>query len=151
MVENLSEEQMTAFKEAFQIYGTHGELTIASKDLGKVMRALGTNPTESELVDFTTELDPEGMGSIDFPAFVPVMKRKLKDSDTIEELFEAFKVLDKEGIGRIPSDEFRYLMVTMGEKMREEEVDDMVKEADGRGDGFILWEEYAKHLMKIKD
>jgi calmodulin len=140
MVENLSEEQLSSFKDAFSIYGNTGDWTIPTKMLGTVMRALGTNPTETELVDFIAEIDPEGNGFIEFTQFLPIMVRKMKDSDTIEELIEAFKVLDKDDRGAIPSPDFRYLMVNMGEKMREEEVDDLMKDADSDNTGYVTCE-----------
>ena len=38
------------------------------------------------------EVDADGNGTIDFPEFLSLMARKMKDTDTEEELIEAFKV-----------------------------------------------------------
>ena len=38
-------------------------------------------------------------GTIDFPEFLSLMARKMKDTDTEEELVEAFKVFDRDGNG----------------------------------------------------
>ena len=66
--------------------------TITTKELGTVMRSLGQNPTEAELQDMINEVDADGNGTIDFPEFLNLMARKMKDTDTEEELIEAFKV-----------------------------------------------------------
>jgi calmodulin len=45
MVEQLSEEQIAEFKEAFSLFDRDGDGKITSKELGTVMRSLGANPT----------------------------------------------------------------------------------------------------------
>ena len=81
----------TEFKEAFSLFDKDGDGTITTKELGTVMRSLGQNPTEAELQDMINEVDADGNGTIDFPEFLTMMARKMKDTDTEEELKEAFK------------------------------------------------------------
>ena len=49
------------------------------------MRAFGQNATEAELQDMINEVDADGNGTIDFPEFLSLMARKMKDTDTEEE------------------------------------------------------------------
>ncbi len=67
MVEQLTEEQMAEFKEAFSLFDKDGDGKITSKELGTVMRSLGANPTEAELKDMIKDVDLDGNGTIDFP------------------------------------------------------------------------------------
>ena len=46
------------------------------------MRSLGQNPTEAELQDMVNEIDADGDGTIDFPEFLTMMARKMKDTDS---------------------------------------------------------------------
>lgn len=62
---------------------------------------LAQNPTEAELQDMVNEVDADGNGTIDFPEFLTMMARKMKDTDSAEEIKEAFKVFDKDGNGFI--------------------------------------------------
>ena len=39
-----------------------------------------------------------GNGTIDFPEFLTMMARKMKDTDSEEEIREAFRVFDKVGL-----------------------------------------------------
>jgi hypothetical protein len=69
------------------------------------------------------EVDADGNGTIDFPQFLSLMARKMKDTDTEEELIEAFKVFDRDGNGFISAAELRHVMTNLGEKLTDEEVD----------------------------
>ena len=145
MTNQLTEEQVNQFKEAFILFDKNEDGKITTKELGTVMRTLGQNPTEAELQDMINEVDANGNGTIDFPEFITMMSRKMKDTDSEEELLEAFKVFDKDGNGFITSQELRHVMTHLGEKITEDEADVMIKEADLDGDSRINYEEFVKN------
>lgn len=62
--------------------------------------------------------------------FLTMMARKMKDTDSEEEIREAFRVFDRDGNGFISSAELRHVMTSIGEKLTEEEINAMIKEAD---------------------
>ncbi|KAL5541275.1 hypothetical protein UlMin_042497 [Ulmus minor] len=68
---------------------------ITTKELGTVMRSLGQNSTKAELQDMINKVDTDGNGTIEFLEFLNLMARKMKDTDSEEELKEAFRVFDK--------------------------------------------------------
>lgn len=76
-----------------------------------------------------------GNGIIDFFEFLIMMVRKMKDIDSEEEIREVFRVFDKDGNGFISVVELRYVMINLGEKLIDEEVDEMIREVDIDGDG----------------
>nr|CAG4637199.1 EOG090X09ZA [Ceriodaphnia reticulata]SVE73074.1 EOG090X09ZA [Ceriodaphnia reticulata] len=86
------------------------------------------------------EVDADGNGTIDFPEFLTMMARKMKDTDSEEEIREAFRVFDKDGNGFISAAELRHVMTNLGEKLTDEEVDEMIREADIDGDGQVNYE-----------
>jgi calmodulin len=147
MADQLTEEQIAEFKEAFSLFDKDGNGTITTKELGTVMRSLGQNPTEAELMDMIQEIDTSGSGTVEFPEFLTMMARKMKDVDSEEEIIEAFKVFDKDGNGFISAAELRHIMTNLGEKLTDEEVDEMIREADIDGDGQINYEEFVKMMM----
>ena len=97
MADQLTEEQIAEFKEAFSLFDKDGDGTITTKELGTVRHSLGQNPTEAELQDMINEVD--GNGTIDFPEFLTMRARKLKETDGEEEIREAFRGFDKNGGG----------------------------------------------------
>merc|ERR1712224_1128057 len=86
MADSLTEEQVSEFKEAFSLFDKDGDGQITTKELGTVMRSLGQNPSESELQDMINEVDADGSGAIDFPEFLNLMAKKMKDTDSEEEI-----------------------------------------------------------------
>jgi calmodulin len=73
----------------------------------------------------------------------------MKDTDSQEEIEEAFKVFDKDGNGYISAAELRHVMTSLGEKLSEEEVDEMIREADVDGDGQINYQEFVKMMVSF--
>ncbi|KAG8379521.1 hypothetical protein BUALT_Bualt07G0097700 [Buddleja alternifolia] len=160
MAQQLTEEQIAEFKEAFSLFDKDGDgiyiyiyvyvyinCCITTKELGTVMRSLGQNPTEAELQDMINEVDADQNGTIDFPEFLNLMARKMKDTDSEEELKEAFKVFDKDQNGLISVAELRNVMTNIGEKLTDEDVNEMIREADVDGDGQVNYEEFVRMML----
>jgi len=88
----LNEDQIAEFKEAFSLFDKDGDGTITTKELGTVMRSLGHSPTEGELQGMINQIDADGNGTIEFPEFLPMMASRMKDTDAEEDVREAFRV-----------------------------------------------------------
>ena len=134
------------FKEQFSLFDKDGDGNITTKELGSVMRSLGQNPTEAEVQDMINEADADGNGTIDFLEFSTMMARKKKDTDSKQEMREAFKVFDKDGDGFISAAEFRLVMTNLGEKLTDEEVNESIREADIDGDGQVSYAEFVSMM-----
>ena len=89
------------------------------------------------------EVDADGNGTIDFPEFLMLMSQKMKETDSEEDIKEAFRVFDKDSSGFISAGELSHVMSNLGEKLTEEEVDEMIREADMDGDGRINYEDFV--------
>ena len=99
--------------------------------------------------------------------FLTMMARKMKDTDSEDEirvlapflgalicvsnhfLQEAFKVFDRDNNGFISAAELRHVMTSIGEKLTDDEVDEMIREADQDGDGRI--DCLSLHAHRIAD
>ncbi|WVQ79106.1 calmodulin [Cryptococcus sp. DSM 104549] len=143
MAEQLTKE----FKEAFSLFDKDGDGTITTKELGTVMRSLGQNPTQAELEDMINEVDADGNNSIDFAEFMTLMARKMHDTDSEDEIREAFKVFDKNNDGHISAAELKHVMTNLGEKLTDAEISEMIREADKDGDGMIDYNEFVTMMI----
>ena len=147
MTEQLTKEQIAEFKTAFALFDKDGNGTISTKELGCIKRAYGHDHTEAELEDMIAEFDTGGDGTIDFEEFLIMMERKMAETESEQDIGETFKVFDKDGNGFISADELRHVINNLGEKLTDDEVDELIREADIDDDGQINYEEFVTLLM----
>lgn len=66
-----------------------------------------------------------------------MMSQTVKATDFAHETRAAFNVFDKDGSGTISADELRQVMKSLGENLTNEEIDEMIREADKDQNGTI--------------
>jgi len=69
-----------------------------------------------------------------------MMAKNMAESNPVEDLREAFKMFDRNGDGKIDPKELRRVMTNLGEKLTDDEVDEMIQTADKDGDGKVNYE-----------
>lgn len=102
------------FQEAFQLFDSRGDGKIHVAQIGDALRALGQNPTESDVKKFTHQHKPDER--ISFEVFLPIYQAisKSRTSDTADDFIEGLRHFDKDGNGFISSAELRHLLTTLG-------------------------------------
>ncbi|XP_057954109.1 calmodulin-2/4-like [Malania oleifera] len=105
------------------------------------------NPTDQELQEMITEVDADSNGTIEFTEFLSLMARKMKETDAEEELRGAFKVFDKDQNRYISANVLWQVMINLWEKLTDEEVEQMINDADLDGDGQVNYDEIVKMMM----
>ena len=92
--QGLSSDQIKRYSRAFHRFDTDRDGNINGKDLGKILRFIGHNPTEAEIQEMISTADKDGTGTLDIIEFLQMMKEKIRDQNKEEEITEAFKVFD---------------------------------------------------------
>ncbi|XP_052103934.1 neo-calmodulin-like isoform X1 [Mytilus californianus] len=141
-----SAKVVSDFKEVFELFDKDGDGTITIKELDTVMRSLGQNPTENEVKEMVQKVDKDGNGTIEFPEFLQMATDMMKSVDLADEVRDAFRLFDKNGDGYVTAPELKTILSNNGEKISDEELDAMVKDADVDGDGKINYEEFVSML-----
>ena len=144
----LTEEQKQEIKEAFDLFDTDGSGTIDAKELKVAMRALGFEPKKEEIRKMIADIDREGSGVIDFPEFLDMMTVKMAERDPREEMIKAFRLFDDDETGKISFRNLKRVAKELGENMSDEEIQEMIDEADRDGDGEINEEEFMRIMRK---
>lgn len=83
-------------------------------------------------------------------AVLTFLTHNFAKKDEIGKLTKIFKVLDKNGDGRISRDELRESYKEVGMLISEEEIIELLKTLDGDGNGYIEYEEFIRATIDKK-
>ena len=147
---NITEEMMESMKKIWMVFDHEEKDSVTIVELATIMRALDVNVDREEKLDeIRAAIDPNNTKVFNFSSLKDVMEEQLKDHDTIEAFIEQIKKLDKDGDGKIPTPEFKQYMTNMA-KMMDEELDDLMKVADPKGEGFVDIMDLAESICPPK-
>ncbi len=148
--------------EAFEMFDKDSDGYINMKELGSALRALRLEPLEEDLKFWVEkygikndsndededEDDDEVERFVSYKYFC-LIKEEATDNEAFDEnhLLDSFKVFDKEGNGNISSTEFKHIMLTMGEKLPLDEVNEMIKEGDPNNEGVINYAKFTSVIL----
>lgn len=144
MAKFLTQTQINDFKECFSLYDKKRKGKIEVKDLITVMRCLGTSPTYSEVERHLQVHKIDKKGEVDFSTFLTMMHRQIQQEDPKAEILEAMRMTDKQNKGYIQAAELKSKLTKLGEKLSNEEVDKLFKEANVKSDGKVHYEEFTR-------
>ncbi|CAD5221462.1 unnamed protein product [Bursaphelenchus xylophilus] len=142
------EDNVANCREIFAYFDTKGDEKIAVSQVGDVLRALGQNPTQTEISKCCEHWqNPETR--ITFEDFVPIFQTVGKNRSNIsfEEFVEGLSHFDMEGTGTIKVAELRHLLTTLGERLSDEEVDQLIS---GQGDpnGHVNIADFVRTVLQ---
>ncbi|KAJ3361607.1 Centrin-1 [Kappamyces sp. JEL0680] len=144
----LTADQKQEIREAFDLFDSDGSGTIEVKELKVAMRALGFEPKKEEMKKMMQDVDKNGTGKIDFNEFLELMTAKMAEKDSKEEILKAFRLFDDDGTNSISFKNLKRVAKELGENLTDEELQEMIDEADRNGDGVIDEDEFLRIMKK---
>ena len=138
----LSEEEVKKLKENFQKIDTNGDGMLS---LEEVKKAISHNKgiSLSNVEQIFKSIDTDNSGNIDYTEFIAA---SLDKNIYLQEnkLYEAFKLFDVDGSGKISKDEIAYIL---GTEKKSKEIEKLFKKYDTNNDGEIDFKEFV-NMMK---
>jgi actinin alpha len=114
--QGITPEQFAEFKEVFEHFDKDSTGNLSRLEFKSCLQSLGEDPTDADLDRLVGTLGKDG--KIPFDAFVQHMSQRAADSDTKEQILEAFKIVagDKEFVTAedlrkvLPTEKVEYLI-----------------------------------------
>lgn len=146
MSQPFDEETLAEIKEGWTAVAK-SKTQIGLKDLLALLHWLGQNPTPQELQEMMNTHGTAGMITLD--QFVKGMTSKLADAKSTDDVVQAFSVFDKDGRGFVSASDLRHVLTSMGDRLDEEQVEEMLRHAMGRnqGEGQLNYVAFVKTVL----
>lgn len=105
---------------------------VATVSISQPLAALNTNCSAIFCWDCLIVADARPWQSVDFESFQRILNRPggFRDPGEPEEYCRGFQVFDKDMTGFIGVGQLKYILTNLGEKMTDEEVDELLKAVD---------------------
>lgn len=116
--------------------------------IGTMVRACGMNPTEDQVKEYASKIDPDQDGQFQFDEFVVFLSKIWIDRDWELDIREAFQIFDDDDSGFVSSAELSHVLANLGERLTEKEIENIFAEGDKNADGQLDMEEFVQLLAK---
>mmetsp|Transcript_8267 Transcript_8267/g.8964 ORF Transcript_8267/g.8964 Transcript_8267/m.8964 type:complete len:187 (-) Transcript_8267:95-655(-) len=144
----LDEEQVAELKEAFNLFDTEHSGQIDARELKAAMRALGFEIKKDEIRRIMNDLDKDVTGTVDLDEFIQIMTPRMGEKDSKAEIYKIFKLFDDDDTGKISFRNLKRVAQELGENLTDEELNEMLEEADRDGDGLINSDEFYRVMRR---
>jgi len=147
MGDAITDEQLEDLKDAFTLFDKKGDDKVDSVQIIDLLRSLGLNPLTADVKKVIKDSSLAGT-RVDFPTFVSIYEQFLKRPTiaNFADMNEMFKTFDRDASKNVFGGEIRQIMLNLGDKMTEEEVDIMINPHEN-AEGFIPYEVMLKAVM----
>lgn len=110
------------------------------------MRAVGQNPTLAEIAELQESV---GLNEFDYDTYENIINRPdgFKPLGLPEDYIKGFQVFDKNQTGYIGVGELRYILTSVGEKLTDAEVDELLKGVNVTAEGEVDYVEFVKSIL----
>ncbi|KAL3230095.1 Cell division control protein 4 [Nakaseomyces bracarensis] len=140
---------MSQNKDIFTLFDKKGQGSIPKDVVGDYLRAIGYNPTNKQVADILS-----GSGetlTLDEVEKLVSSHQDLLDATTkgkVEDFVKAFQVFDKDNTGKVSVGDLRYMLTGLGEKLTDEEVDELLKGVEVDSEGMIDYKKFIEDVLR---
>eukprot|EP00026_Physarum_polycephalum_P015425 Phypoly_transcript_16101.p1 GENE.Phypoly_transcript_16101~~Phypoly_transcript_16101.p1 ORF type:complete len:166 (+),score=14.05 Phypoly_transcript_16101:238-735(+) len=119
--QTIGDDQVSEFKEAFELFDSERTGFITKEGLQTVLKQFGVRVEPAAFNEMFNEADATGNGKIQFPEFLSMMGRRMKQTTSEDILRQAFRTFDPEGTGYIPKAALQDALLNLGDRLKPHE------------------------------
>ena len=144
---NFDDDKLKECKIVFDMFDKDKDGLISINKLGDIMRILGAAPSKIELDNLIYNLESNNNNLISFDNFLILLKNKLENQYSEEDIINEFRKLDKKNNGKINENDLRNLMSKYENPLSNEEIEEIIQEANVDSNGEIDYINFTKILL----
>lgn len=130
----LIEERNKEIREIFELYDVDKDGKLSKKDLIIILKNLGHEIIELQIQENEIE---DNLKSYCLNEFMSIMNSRARDFEIENELLSIFTKYDSDHSGKISVMDFRNVIIIIGSRFSEEEVEEFILEADPEMTGIL--------------
>lgn len=138
-------------KDIFTLFDKKGQGSISKQLFGDYLRAIGYNPT-NQLTDqiLSQGNAPDQLTLDEISGMIKQNEAELNATTNgkVEDFIKAFQVFDKENTGKVSVGDIRYMLTSLGERLSDEEVDELLKGVEVDSDGGVDYRKFIEDILR---
>ena len=146
-----TEEDISEIKEAFNFFDSEETGGLNSKELKAAMSALNINVSNEEIRNIYRDFEKDIKEKISLQEFIQIVIPRLPDKNSKEYIKAMFQNIDSGNKGEITFEDLKNMAEDIGEDIDEEELREIMEEADSDGCGNIGFADFYKIMKKRND
>lgn len=144
----LTDEQI---REAFNLFDADGSGAIDAEEMALAMKGLGFGDLPRDEVErIIRAMHTNANGLVEYSEFEKMIKSRMAQKDSPEEILKAFQLFDLDKKGKISFANLKEVAKLLGENPGDDVLQEMIAEADEDGDGEVSFEEFKSVMMQMK-
>jgi len=139
-------ENIEEIKDVFLMFDRVGDQKIDIDHVLSAIQCLGLNPQDFDLDVALDELPDD---RVCFEDFLPIFRQceKKGNKATVSNFTEAFAIFDLDLTGKISSGQLRHVLTRLGEKLTNEQCDELLKPLENRN-GDVAYKDLIKMVLE---
>ena len=143
----IPEEVLSEYQDLFDSYDLNKTGEIERKEMKTILKKLGKESTNEEIEQIWKSMNKiESDYTISFDDFIEFIKRYnlSKNSMSTDDIINAFEIFDRNHDGTISINEFKHILMDLGQKFSEDEVNEIITEIDLDNNGKINYRDFVE-------
>ena len=143
----IPEEVLSEYQDLFDSYDLNKTGEIERKEMKTILKKLGKESTNEEIEQIWKSMNKiESDSTISFNDFIEFIKRfnLSKNTMSTDDIINAFEIFDKNHDGTLSINEFKHILMDLGQKFSEDEVNEIITEIDLDNNGKINYRDFVE-------